>query len=126
MLVGDLSVELRAIRNCIDALEIGSEWLSAGCFDAGGIHAARVEHSELARVWIPGSRCSFSCGFEHVLEDEIIALGELVEWTPRREGCGHGVAGEPSAAGELVEIGTGFGRGIEISESKWRTDLDGS
>jgi hypothetical protein len=93
-----------------DVLEVGIERLRAVSFDGLLIHAARVVVADFL-----GRRVASRRGrFEHAPQDDVVLFRELVKSSPARPIGGNRVGGEPAAARELIEIGTGVDGSVEL------------
>src|SRR5687767_1627641 len=110
----DRGTQLVARADGVDAGELIGDRSGAARLDPRRVHAARVEPAELSDVGIV-RRGGLSRGaLEYPADDLVVALRELVEAAPHREGRRNGRRALPPTGRELLEVLARLARGVDI------------
>src|SRR2546425_11432604 len=96
------------------AVQIGLDRPGAASVDRNGVHAARIEVTELTLVGIRRRGRIFGGGFKNRAEALAVRFRQDVEGSPLGEARRYGILIEPAAVGVPPEIRAGLASGIEV------------
>ena len=102
--IGDQAEEFVAIFDFLDALEIGFDGLESQFFEAIGVHRRKEKVADLLFVRI-GFGFVSAGGIKDFVDEIPVALLKFGEGGPARFVRRNGIVLEPSAVGEMEEVG---------------------